>query len=67
MATGFYFYYFSCVSLSRLTVILPVTPLKVGHYAISFVKAGQVDHMLCLPSYAGNDPSVPGATRYVPW
>jgi hypothetical protein len=44
-------------------VVRPSTS-KVGHYAISFVKAGQVDHMLCLPSYAGNDPSVPGATRY---
>eukprot|EP00055_Hartaetosiga_balthica_P013722 m.71544 g.71544 ORF g.71544 m.71544 type:complete len:192 (-) comp8354_c0_seq1:2397-2972(-) len=36
-----------------------------GHYAVSVKrKSGVVDHMLVLPSWAGNDSDAPGQTQY---
>jgi len=46
------------------TFVTRVSTSQPGHFALSVVQdGGHIDHMLILPSYAG-DPSVPGNTRY---
>ena len=42
-----------------------VSQSQPGHFALSVVQEGKhFDHMLILPSYAGNDSGAPGNTRY---
>lgn len=45
--------------------VVRVSNSEPGHYAISAVQFNsQMDHMLILPSYAGENTNAPGATRY---
>mmetsp|Transcript_16675 Transcript_16675/g.49035 ORF Transcript_16675/g.49035 Transcript_16675/m.49035 type:complete len:1171 (+) Transcript_16675:59-3571(+) len=44
--------------------VVRVSESKPGRYAISVLQGGVVQHLLVIPSYAGNDPNAPGGTRY---
>eukprot|EP00729_Bicosta_minor_P008169 gene8169-32321_t len=47
------------------TFVTRVSQSQPGHFALSVVQEGKhFDHMLILPSYAGNDSGAPGNTRY---
>eukprot|EP00035_Acanthoeca_spectabilis_P004255 m.101294 g.101294 ORF g.101294 m.101294 type:complete len:1152 (+) comp12506_c0_seq2:67-3522(+) len=44
--------------------IVRVSESQPGRYAISAIQGGAIQHLLVIPSYAGNDPNAPGGTRY---
>jgi len=47
------------------TFVVRVSESQPGHYAITTVQERVgIKHILVLPSYAGRDPTAPGATRY---